>query len=88
MNNKAKVVIAVICLAIAGVALANNFGLFGGGKPTRQGVTQNTTQTGGTNATDKPAEEPVSPYAKNFVAKSTTATTTASTAARVSALAM
>lgn len=32
MNNKAKIVIAVICLAAAGVLVLFNMGIIGGGK--------------------------------------------------------
>lgn len=48
MNNKAKVIIAVICLVVAGVAVANSMGLFGGSAPKRPTTTQNAAQTGGT----------------------------------------
>jgi hypothetical protein len=64
MNNKAKVVIAVICLAIAGFAVANQLGLFGSGAPKRPTATQNAAQTGGTgDATTTTTDENATPDA-------------------------
>jgi uncharacterized protein YdeI (BOF family) len=63
MNNKAKVVIAVIFLAVAGVAIANQFGLFGSGAAKRP-TTQNAAQTGGTgDATTTTTDENATPPA-------------------------
>ncbi|MBL8746378.1 MAG: hypothetical protein JNK58_08495 [Phycisphaerae bacterium] len=61
MNSKVKVIIAVICLAVAGVVVAMNTGLIGGGKPKRTGTTTNTAQTGATGTDAKGTEDSDTP---------------------------
>jgi hypothetical protein len=56
MNTKVKAVIAVICLAAAGVLLAMNFGLIGGGKPKPAAGTQQTQGTTGGSTGSDPAK--------------------------------
>lgn len=60
MNSKVKVIIAVVCLAAAGILVAMNMGLFGSGRPARQGTANNNAnQSTGTTQTDgsQPADE-------------------------------
>lgn len=52
MNSKVKVIIAVICLAAAGVVLAMNFGWIGGGKPKPVGTQGAQSTTGGATGTE------------------------------------
>ncbi|MBL0927384.1 MAG: hypothetical protein IBJ11_07010 [Phycisphaerales bacterium] len=47
-QNAIKVIIAVLCLAVAGAVVAWNFGLFG---PSRPKGADNTAQTGATGST-------------------------------------
>ncbi len=56
MNNKAKLVIAVICLVVAAVVVAMNMGLFGSGSAARQGTATNTGQTNTAGGNETPAE--------------------------------
>lgn len=61
MNSKVKVIIAVICLAVAGVVVAMNTGLIGGGKPKRTGTATNTNQTGAAGTTTTPGTDSDTP---------------------------
>lgn len=57
MNSKVKVVIAVICLAAAGIMIAVNMGVFSGGKAGPAAGSQNTNQPGSNADGTTPKEE-------------------------------